>query len=83
MGAFDRIVQIIFREISLSFGACDFVSRNRSAVHSVCGRWSTNNPIVTLRLNDLRGAKDLTQSLVVNDVAMVNRPHFVVSGIGQ
>ena len=83
MGAFDRIVQIIFREISLSFGACDFVSRNRSAVHSVCGRWSANNPIVTLRLNDLRGAKDLAQSLVVNDVAMVNRSNFVVSGIGQ
>jgi hypothetical protein len=73
MGAFDRIVQIVFREISLSFRARDFVSRNGSAVHSVCGRWSTNNPIVTPRLNDLRGAKDLAQSLVVNDGMTINQ----------
>ncbi len=83
MGAFDRIVQIIFREISLSFGACDFVSRNRSAVHSVCGRWSTNNSIVTLRLNDLRSAKYVAQALVVYDVAVVNGSDFIVGGIGQ
>jgi hypothetical protein len=83
MGVFDCIVKIIFREISLSFSACDFVSCNGSSIHSVCCRWSTDNSIVTLRLNDLRSAKYLAQALVVHDVAVVNGSDFVVGGVGQ
>src|SRR5271167_1566722 len=82
-GVFDRIVKIFFREISLSFSARDFVFCNGSSIHSVCGRWSTNNSIVALRLIDLRRAKDLAQALFVHDIAVVNRSHFVISGIGQ
>jgi hypothetical protein len=48
----------------------------------MCRRWSANDSSVTLRLNELCRAKDLIQSLVINDIAVVNGSDFIVGGVG-
>jgi hypothetical protein len=76
-------VQIIFREVSLALCTRNFIYRNGSSIRSVRARGSTNHSIIALSLNDLGCSKDLAQSLVIYDVAMVNRSNFVVGGVGQ
>jgi hypothetical protein len=80
---FHRASQIICGKVPLPFRADYSFCRNRRPIRSVRARGSTNNSIIALSLNDLGCSKDLAQSLVVHDVAMINCSNFVVGGVGQ
>jgi hypothetical protein len=76
-------VQIILRQVSLSFCTGNLVNWNRRPIRSVRARGSMNNSVIALSLNDLGCSKDLAQSLIIHYVAVVNRSNFVVRGVGQ
>ncbi len=80
---FHRASQIICRKVPLPFRADYLFCRDRRPIRPARARRSTNNSIIALSLNDLGCSKDLAQSLIVHDVAMVNRSNFVVGGVGQ